>query len=135
VRVDLYEVLGVGPGASAEEVRSAYRALAKKLHPDVNPSADAAERFARLQRAYETLSDEGKRKAYDRRRAAAAARAKAAGGEGGAGRGGGVTGHYVWVNVGGRPGGEAGGGGLDPSGFDELWEALFKPRAKKRGRG
>jgi DnaJ-class molecular chaperone len=63
---DLYEVLGVKRGASAEEIRKAYRSLARKYHPDVNKAADAAERFTEIQDAYEILSNEEQRKAYDR---------------------------------------------------------------------
>lgn len=58
---DYYEVLGVARGASAEEIRRAYRSKARQLHPDVNKAPDAAERFAELQHAYDVLSDEKKR--------------------------------------------------------------------------
>ncbi len=63
---DYYEVLGVNRSASAEEIRKAYRRLARKFHPDVNKSPEAATRFAEMQDAYEVLSDAQKRKAYDR---------------------------------------------------------------------
>jgi DnaJ-class molecular chaperone len=63
---DLYAVLGVQRSASEADIKSAYRALARKLHPDVNKAADAAERFAEVQRAYEVLSDPEKRSEYDR---------------------------------------------------------------------
>ena len=63
---DPYEILGVSKGAGEAEIKSAYRKLAKKLHPDANKhDPKAASRFAELNAAYEIVGDEDKRKAFD----------------------------------------------------------------------
>ena len=62
---DYYEVLGVSKDASAAEIKSAFRKLAKKYHPDVSKEPDAAEKFKEAQEAYAVLSDDAKRKQYD----------------------------------------------------------------------
>ncbi len=61
----LYETLEINENASADEIKKAYRKLARKYHPDVNKDPQAEEKFKEINKAYETLSDESKRKNYD----------------------------------------------------------------------
>jgi len=62
---DLYETLGVSRDAEGDEIKKAYRRLARQLHPDVNPDPETQERFKDVSRAYEVLSDPEKRRMYD----------------------------------------------------------------------
>jgi curved DNA-binding protein len=62
---DYYQMLGIGRTATAEEVKKAYRKLARKYHPDVSKEANAEEKFKQVQEAYEVLKDPEKRAAYD----------------------------------------------------------------------
>jgi hypothetical protein len=69
---DHYAALGVLPNATIEEIHAAFRALARTLHPDLNPSPDAAQRFAYVAKAYGVLKDPAQKIRYDERRRAAA---------------------------------------------------------------
>lgn len=118
---NFYEVLGVEKTASADEIRKAYRKLARQYHPDVNTAKDAPAKFNEVQEAYDVLSDEQKRKAYDRggyRHPSEAPRGQPGGPS--AGQPGG--GHYTWSNVGGPGGGDV---DFDMEDLGSMFETLF----------
>ena len=132
---DYYEVLGVSRTATPEEIKKAHRRLARELHPDMNKSSDASEKFSELQRAYEVLSDPEKRKTYDRFGHAGVdatvGGGAASGWPGGAGPG---RGTYTWSNVGGRPTG-AGAGNVSDFDIGSIFEEVFGARAGGGGAG
>jgi DnaJ-class molecular chaperone len=130
---DPYEVLGVARGASAAEVKSAFRKLAKKLHPDANKhDPKAASRFAELNAAYEIVGDADKRKAFDRGEIDAEGKPRFQGFEGygagpGRGRGFGQEGSFESFSFGPegfqRSGGR--GGFRGAAGFEDLLKDVF----------
>src|SRR4051794_41722510 len=101
----LYDTLGVSKDASPDEIKKAYRKLAREHHPDRNPDdASAEERFKEIQSAYDIVGDPDKRKEYD--------------------RGG------IFFGTGGRPGagtgaGQGGFGGFDAGNFGDILSNLF----------
>jgi DnaJ-class molecular chaperone len=118
---DPYSVLGVERGASEDEIRRAFRKLAKELHPDVKPGdRAAAERFKKVSVAYDLLSDPEKRKRYDRGEIDAAGEPRYAQQPQGAGP-------FTWRT--GRPGGGPAGAGppfeAEEFGFGDIFGDLF----------
>ncbi|MBV5269655.1 MAG: J domain-containing protein [Afipia sp.] len=134
---DPYEVLGVQRGASAAAIKSAYRKLAKKHHPDANKGdPKAADRFAELNTANEILGDEDKRKQFDRGEIDAEGKPKFQGFEGGGFPGGGAGarragpgGFEYSFRTGGAPG--AGTGGFTGGGgaFEDILKSMFGGQA------
>ncbi|MBV9458129.1 MAG: J domain-containing protein [Bradyrhizobium sp.] len=122
---DPYEVLGVPRGASAAAIKSAFRKLAKKHHPDSNKNdPKAAERFAELNTANEILGDEDKRKQFDRGEIDAEGKPRFTGFPGGGGAGGRAGGpggfeSYTFRTGGGGPGGMGGGA------FEDILNSMF----------
>ena len=119
---DYYEILSVSKSASADEIKRAYRSLARKYHPDVNKASDANEKFKEVNEAYQVLSDSQKKGVYDQFGHSAFT---PGGGFGQAGQGpGGFT--YTWSSQGGNMGDFDFGGFADP--FD-IFEMVFGERS------
>ena len=115
---DLYEILGIRRGASADEIQKAYRKAARKYHPDLNPDDDSAkERFKEVQSAYEVLNDPQKREMYDRYGDSF----ERMGGSGGPGGPGGGPNPFQDVDLNDLFGGQGGGPGGGMGGFADLF--------------
>jgi DnaJ-class molecular chaperone len=136
--MDLYQRLGIKRGASDEEVKKAYRSLAKQLHPDRNKdNPNAAKRFGEITQAYDLLSDKDKRARYDRGEIDEDGNPKMPFGAG-------FGGYSPGGGAGPRPGPGGSGAGFQgfPPGFDagntadlsDLFEGLFGAASAARGR-
>ncbi|MCD0460896.1 DnaJ C-terminal domain-containing protein [Roseiconus lacunae] len=128
---DLYQILGVSRNASKDEIKKAHRKLALKYHPDKNPGKDAQDRFKRIQEAYDVLSDDEKRAAYDRY--GSDFEKIRGGGYSGASPGGfdGLDLDQIFGGGGGaRPGSGGGAGGFNfEGGFGDFFEQILGGRA------
>lgn len=106
MKQDFYELLGISKSASKEEIKSAYRKMALKYHPDRNHEPGAEDKFKEINEAYEVLSNDQKKSAYDQFGHAAFDPSSGAGGFGGhryTDQSGPFT--YTWSSSGGQPGG------------------------------
>ncbi|KAF2002267.1 hypothetical protein P154DRAFT_144722 [Amniculicola lignicola CBS 123094] len=122
---DPYSTLGVNKSASTSEIKKAYYGLAKKYHPDTNKDPGAKEKFAAAQSAYEILSDESKKKAFDSYGSAAFDSSGGFNPGAGPNAGGGPGGHpFGGFGFGGGFGGAQGGGFAQDINFEDLFSAF-----------
>lgn len=135
---DLYKILGVSRKASDADIKSAYRKLARKYHPDVNKAPDAEEKFREATAAYEILSDKEKRAQYDQFGPAAFSGARPGPGPGGPGPGGGQRVHFDFGDLfggGGRGRSAGAGSAFMGMGLEEILEALGGQARRKAQAG
>jgi DnaJ-class molecular chaperone len=131
---DPYSVLGLAKTASAGEIKSAFRKLAKKYHPDQSKEPKAKERFAEIGQAYEIIGDEKKRAAFDRGEIDAEGKPRAPQFEGfGAGAGAGPGGGFRNFHF--DFGDNMGGRNIDPDVFAELFGAGARGRSRAPQKG
>jgi molecular chaperone DnaJ len=136
---DFYDVLGVGRDASESDIKSAYRKKAAKYHPDVSDDPDAEEKFKKIKKAKEVLTDDQKRQAYDQMGHERFEQAEKHGGfdqgGAGAGAGAGARGQGPFGGGGGFGGGSMGGGSMG-----DIFEQFFggmgggRPSGPQKGR-
>ncbi|MBC7773102.1 MAG: DnaJ domain-containing protein [Pyrinomonadaceae bacterium] len=123
-----YDILGVTTEATREEIRRAYRAAARLIHPDANPAHDATKKFAALSQAYEVLSDAKRRREYDEKlRSHSNLAADADGAPSG-------QAHYTWTNIATDASPKAGSASIGQHDFDEMYNAYFGKGKKSRPR-
>jgi molecular chaperone DnaJ len=136
---DFYSVLGVGEDADEDDIKKAYRKKAAEYHPDVSDDPDAEEKFKRIKRAKEVLTDDEKRRMYDRMGHEQFVQAQKRGGVGGGAGGAGRAGGRGRAGAGGQgPFGGAAGAGQDPfggGGLGDLFEQFFGGGSGRGGGG
>lgn len=120
-----YQTLGLSPNASTEQIRRAFRAAARTLHPDVSTATDAAQRFAEASHAYEVLSDPAARRDYDHSLAVPTAGADPASH---------AQPHYSWTNIATHASPDPAAAPPRSADLDEMYHAFFDPATRRGNR-